>query len=161
AQAPNAMWRSYLDIGSKAFGWDKRHGTGDAQSGPIKTGMGCSVHQWGGGGRGSKAHVDIMADGGVVVKCGTQDLGTGTRTIVAIVAAETLGLPVSGVKPEIGDTNYPFSGGAGGSTAAAGGPAGNRVGAGKGLGGLRSQVGPASGLRPGAARPVNGRIQVQ
>ena len=54
-QAPNAMWRSYLDIGAKAFGWDKRHATGDAQAGPVKTGMGCSVHQWGGGGRGSRA----------------------------------------------------------------------------------------------------------
>ena len=41
------------------------------------------------------------------MKCGTQDLGTGTRTIVAMVTAETLGLPVSAVKPEIGDTMYP------------------------------------------------------
>ena len=39
-----------------------------------------------------------------MIKCGTQDIGTGTRTIVAIVAAETLGLPVSAVKPEIGDS---------------------------------------------------------
>ena len=38
------------------------------------------------------------------MKCGTQDIGTGTRTIVAMVTAETLGLPVSAVKPEIGDT---------------------------------------------------------
>ena len=34
--------------------------------GPIKTGMGCSAHRWGGGGRGSRAHVDIMSDGSVV-----------------------------------------------------------------------------------------------
>ena len=32
------------------------------------------------------------------MKCGTQDLGTGTRTIVAMVTAETLGLPVSAVQ---------------------------------------------------------------
>src|SRR5260370_33025759 len=60
-----------------------------------------------------------MSDGRVVVKCGTQDIGTGTRTIVAMVAAETFGLPVSGVKPEIGDSTLPFSGGSGGSTTAA------------------------------------------
>jgi xanthine dehydrogenase YagR molybdenum-binding subunit len=161
AQAPNAMWRSYLDIGSKAFGWDKRHGTGDAQSGPIKTGMGCSVHQWGGGGRGSKAHVDIMSDGGVVVKCGTQDLGTGTRTIVAIVAAETLGLPVSAVKPEIGDTNYPFSGGSGGSTTAAGVTPAIRMASGKALDALCAKVGPALGVDAEKLVAVNGRIQVQ
>src|SRR5205814_9455917 len=118
--APNAKWGEYLQIGAKAFGWDKRHPTGDPTPGPIKTGFGCSVHQWGGGGRGTQAHCDINADGTVVVKCGTQDLGTGTRTVVAVVAADTFSIPVSNVKPEIGDTMYPASGGSGGSTTAAG-----------------------------------------
>ena len=61
----------------------------------IKTGFGCAVHQWGGGGRGSQARCEIQPDGSVAMKCGTQDIGTGTRTIVAMVTAETLGLPVS------------------------------------------------------------------
>ena len=43
--------------GAKAFGWDKRHATGDPAPGPIKTGMGVSAHRWGGAGRGSKAHM--------------------------------------------------------------------------------------------------------
>jgi xanthine dehydrogenase YagR molybdenum-binding subunit len=117
--APNAMWAEYFARGAKAFGWDKRHATGDPAPGPIKTGMGVSAHRWGGAGRGSRAHMDITSDGGVVIKCGTQDIGTGTRTIVAIVAAETLGLPVSAIKVEIGDSTLPFSGGSGGSTTAA------------------------------------------
>jgi CO/xanthine dehydrogenase Mo-binding subunit len=33
-------------------------------------------------------------DGGVVMRCGTQDLGVGTKTLMAIITAETLGLPV-------------------------------------------------------------------
>src|SRR6267142_1359193 len=94
--------------GAKAFGWDTRHATGDQARGPIKTGMGVSAHRWGGAGRGSRADVDITSDGGVVVKCGTQDIGTGTRTIVAMVAAETFGLPVSAIRPEIGDSTLPF-----------------------------------------------------
>jgi xanthine dehydrogenase YagR molybdenum-binding subunit len=102
--APNAMWRDYLAEGAKTFGWNKRHPTGDPTPGPIKTGMGCSVHQWGGGGRGTQAHIEIASDGSVVMKCGTQDIGTGARTVVAMVTAETLGLPVNMVKPEIGDT---------------------------------------------------------
>src|SRR4030095_151465 len=118
-KAPNAMWAEYFERGAKAFGWDKRHPTGDPTAGPIKTGMGVSAHRWGGAGRGSQAHMDITSDGGVVIKCGTQDIGTGTRTIVTMVAAETLGLPVSAVKAEIGDTILPFSGGSGGSTTAA------------------------------------------
>jgi xanthine dehydrogenase YagR molybdenum-binding subunit len=118
-KAPNAMWADYFTMGAKRFGWDKRHATGDPAPGPIKTGMGVSAHRWGGAGRGSQAHVDIHSDGTIVVKCGTQDLGTGTRTMVAIVAAETFGLPISGVKVEIGDSVLPFSGGSGGSTTAA------------------------------------------
>ena len=51
------------------------------------------------------------------------DQGKVVRTICFVsdrtgVTAETLGLPVSAVKPEIGDTNYPLSGGSGGSTTA-------------------------------------------
>src|SRR5258708_920184 len=47
-KAANAMWADYFTMGAKAFGWDKRHATGDATSGPIKTGMGVSAHRWGG-----------------------------------------------------------------------------------------------------------------
>ena len=52
----------------------------------------------------TQAHCDIDSDGSVVMKCGTQDIGTGTRTIVAIVTAETLGLQSTLITPEIGDT---------------------------------------------------------
>jgi len=45
------------------------------------------------------------------VKLGSQDLGTGTRTCIQIVAAESLGLPFDAVKVEIGDTRYPVSAG--------------------------------------------------
>ena len=38
---------------------------------------------------------------------GTQDLGVGTRTVLAIVAAETLGLPLEAIKVHIGDNRYP------------------------------------------------------
>ncbi|HEX6463094.1 MAG TPA: molybdopterin cofactor-binding domain-containing protein, partial [Vicinamibacterales bacterium] len=62
-EAPNAMWRSYLREGAEAFGWSKRHPTGDPTPGPIKTGMGVAIGTWGGGGRGpSKAHCEIASD---------------------------------------------------------------------------------------------------
>ncbi|BCS36029.1 oxidoreductase [Luteitalea sp. TBR-22] len=117
-QAPNAMWREYFKVGAAKFGWDKRHPTGDPTPGPIKRGMGCAANRWGGGGRGTQAQCEILPDGGVVVRCGTQDLGVGTRTLIAVIAAETLGLQVKDIKVEIGDSNYPFSGGSGGSTTA-------------------------------------------
>ena len=56
-----------------------------------------------------------MPDGSVVMRIGTQDIGTGTRTLVAIVTAETMGLPLEAVKAEIGDSNFPYAPGSGGS----------------------------------------------
>src|SRR3954471_20727725 len=47
---------------------------------------------------------------------GTQDLGTGTRTAIAVVLAETFGIPLSKVKVNIGTSKYPACGGSGGST---------------------------------------------
>jgi xanthine dehydrogenase YagR molybdenum-binding subunit len=158
---PDAMWGEYFQIGAKQFGWDKRHPTGDPTPGPIKNGFGCSAHRWGGGGRGTQAHIDIMSDGSVVVKCGTQDLGTGTRTLVAIVAAETLGLQPSAIKPEIGDTMYPFSGGSGGSTTAASVSPAIRATAGKALDALCAKVGPSLGVDPNTLVASNGRIHVK
>lgn len=160
-QAPDAMWRSYFDIGAKRFGWEKRHPTGDARPGPIKTGMGVSANRWGGGGRGSTAHCDITSDGTVVMKCGTQDIGTGTRTIVAMVTAESLGLPLEAVRAEIGDTLYPFSGGSGGSTTAASVSPAIRITAGQALEALCAKVGPALGVDPAALVASGGRIHVK
>ncbi len=44
---------------------------------------------------------------GVETFLGSQDLGTGTRTVIAIVLAETFGLPLSAVKVNIGSSKYP------------------------------------------------------
>lgn len=160
-RAPNAAWADYFPVGAKAFGWDRRHPTGDPTAGPIKTGFGCAAHRWGGGGRGSQAHIEIANDGSVVMKIGTQDIGTGTRTVVAVVTAETLGLPVSAVKPEIGDTIYPFSGGSGGSTTAASISPALRITAGRALDQLFEQVAPSLGVEPTSLAARDGRIFVK
>ncbi len=160
-RAPNAMWGEYFETGAKAFGWDKRHPTSDPTPGPIKTGFGCSAHRWGGGGRGSQAHIEIAGDGSVVIRIGTQDLGTGARTVVAVVTAETLGVPVSQIKPEIGDTIYPFSGGSGGSTTTASISPALRITAGRALDQLFEKVAPALGAEPAALAARDGRIFVK
>ena len=124
--------------------------------------MGVAINTWGGGGRGpSQAHIDISSDGVVVVKVGTQDLGTGTRTLVAVVAADTLGLPVSAIRPEIGDTMYPISGGSGGSTTAAAISPAIRIAAVNALDALKERVAPALGVEPAALVAAGGRIQVK
>ena len=159
--APSRAWGDYFQQGAKAFGWDKRHATGDPKPGPIKNGFGVSAHQWGGGGRGGRAHCDITSDGSVVMKCGSQDLGTGTRTLVALVTAETLGLPVSAVKPEIGDTMYPVCGASGGSTTAASISPAIRIASGQALDALFAKVAPQLGVAPDMLVAEGGRIHVK
>ena len=160
-EAPNAMWRRYFPIGAERFGWSKRHATGDPAPGPIKRGMGCAANRWGGGGQGSKAHCEINPDGSVVMRCGTQDIGVGTKTIVAMITAETLGLPLTAVKAEIGDSNYPFSGGSGGSTTAPAVSPAIRVTAGRALDALKAKVAPELGVEPAMLVAGGGRVHVK
>ena len=160
-EGPNAMWRAYLRRGAAAFGWDKRHATGDPAPGPIKTGIGVAINTWGGGGRGSQAHCDISSDGVVVVKIGTQDLGTGTRTMIAVVAGETFGLPPTAIRPEIGDTMFPISGASGGSTTAAGVCPAVRIATVNALDALKERVAPTLGVEPAALVASNGRLHVK
>lgn len=160
-KAPDAMWGDYFTMGAKKFGWSKRHATGDGGKGHLKTGMGVSANQWGGGGRAGNAHVDILSDGSVVVKVGTQDIGTGTRTVVPMVAAETLGVPLSTVRGEIGDTILPFAGASGGSTATAGIVPAIRIAVGRAREVLLARVAPSMGVDASTLEIVDGRVRVK
>ena len=60
----------------------------------------------------------VHADGHVGVVSGAQDIGTGTRTLLAVLVAEELGLPVARVDVRVGDTVFPAGPGSGGSTTA-------------------------------------------
>jgi xanthine dehydrogenase YagR molybdenum-binding subunit len=105
--------------------------------------------------------VDVTADGSVTVKIGTQDLGTGTRTIVPQIAAETLGLPVRAITEVIGDSALPFAGVSGGSTATAGvGPA-VRIAAGRARDALFAKVALALNVAPASLVATRGRIQTR
>jgi xanthine dehydrogenase YagR molybdenum-binding subunit len=53
--------------------------------------------------------VHVNPDGTAIVRIGTQDIGTGTRTILAQVCAEELGIPMGDVRVEIGDTESPYA----------------------------------------------------
>ena len=113
---PNKIRQREYAIGIERFGWKQKYKPPGSSPGPIKVGVGCAGATWGGGGRGSEAEVRINPDGSVEVRCGTQDLGTGTRTLVAVVAAEVFGLKPEQITAKIGDTQFPPSGGSGGSS---------------------------------------------
>ncbi|HUI05768.1 MAG TPA: xanthine dehydrogenase family protein molybdopterin-binding subunit [Verrucomicrobiae bacterium] len=116
---PSEIRRREYTVGREKFGWNQKYKTPGTSPGPVKVGIGCAGATWGGGGHGSHAEVQINPDGSVEVRCGTQDLGTGTRTLVAMVAAEVFGLKPGQINARIGDTQFPPSGASGGSTTAA------------------------------------------
>jgi xanthine dehydrogenase YagR molybdenum-binding subunit len=75
-------------------------------TGRFVRGVGMASQVWGGaGGPPAYAVVRLNRDGTALVQTGTQDLGTGARTIFAQIAAEALGLPLKAVRIVVGDTD--------------------------------------------------------
>src|SRR5258708_32733498 len=96
--------------------WKKNgHHRGVSGNGPVKRGLGLALSTWGGAGHARTCKTTIHPDASVEVGLATQDLGTGTRTMVAMIAAETFGLPLSAIKVKRGANSSPNSGGSGGS----------------------------------------------
>ncbi|MBX3131845.1 MAG: xanthine dehydrogenase family protein molybdopterin-binding subunit [Gemmatimonadaceae bacterium] len=83
----------------------------------LRRGVGVSAQIWStGGGPPSYATVRLNSDGSADVLAGSQDLGTGTRTILAQVAADALGHKLEQVRAVIGDTGAtPYAGNSWGS----------------------------------------------
>ncbi len=113
-------------IGAKEIGWSERRAAGARGSAPHRRrGMGMASQIWGGGG-GPPAYatVHFETDGTAILRVGVQDIGTGTRTAVAQVCADEIGLTLDQVRVRLGDTDAPFGPGSGGSvTLASIGPA--------------------------------------
>jgi xanthine dehydrogenase YagR molybdenum-binding subunit len=99
------------DIGGEEIGWSKRKPGGSRGSAPgLRRGMGMASQTWSGGGTPpAYATVHVNPDGTAIVRIGTQDIGTGTRTILAQICAEELGIPFGDVRVEIGDTESPYA----------------------------------------------------
>jgi xanthine dehydrogenase YagR molybdenum-binding subunit len=112
------IYEAEIAMGAELIGWrDKRKPRGQNGSGPIKRGLGMALHQWGGGGSpGRKVSCTINPDGSVELKTATQDIGTGARTILAIIAAEILGLKPTDIISNIGNSTFPPGQPSGGST---------------------------------------------
>ena len=113
-------------IGAREIGWSSRkRGGSPGSTKHRRRGLGMASQIWfGGGGPPAFATVHLNPDGTAVVRSGTQDIGTGTRTILAQICAEELGIGVREVRVDIGDTDAPYGPiSAGSLTAASVGPA--------------------------------------
>ncbi len=99
------------DVGAKEIGWQHRKPEGTRGSAPYrKRGYGMASQLWGGSGLPpAYATVHLNPDGTAVLRCGTQDIGTGTRTVLAQIVAEELGIEIGDVRVELGDTNSQYA----------------------------------------------------
>ena len=85
--------------------WERRHEVRARSTDRVKCGVGLASQIWyGGGGPPSYAWVRIGSDGHAAVVTAGQDVGTGTRTALAQIAAEELALPLEHVTLSLGDT---------------------------------------------------------
>ncbi len=162
--APKARQDLYsyqFDKAAEIAEWKARWKPRGQSKGPVKQGMGLGFGAWGGGGHTSHCEVTLHADGSVQVDIGTQDLGTGTRTIISQVAAETLGLPIAALKVNIGSNDLPPDNASGGSTTVGGVSASTRKAAVNALAKLFDAVAPALGVTSDQLEAVDGRIRVK
>ncbi|MCS7186481.1 MAG: xanthine dehydrogenase family protein molybdopterin-binding subunit [Armatimonadetes bacterium] len=122
---PNEIRQKQWLIGAERIGWKQKWQPWGSQKGVKRRGLGCAASAWGGGGGpGSQPEVRIHPDGRVEVLLGTQDIGTGTKTVVGAAAIEALGLTPEFLRSEkfvvqIGDTRLGRSGTSGGSVTTA------------------------------------------
>jgi xanthine dehydrogenase YagR molybdenum-binding subunit len=106
--------------GAQAFGWDKRNPTPCAmRDGSELVGWGMATGIWEALQMETAARIVLTANGHAEVTCATSDIGTGTYTIMAQVAADMLGLPLENVTVRLGDSTLPHSPVEGGSWTAA------------------------------------------
>jgi xanthine dehydrogenase YagR molybdenum-binding subunit len=102
-------------IGADKIGW-KQRGRPGAGAGPIKQGIGVGQSMW----RrivdmNSACEIRIVRDGSVQLRSSVMDIGTGTRTALAMIVAEDLGRSPGDIDIEIGDTRWPIGPASGGS----------------------------------------------
>jgi xanthine dehydrogenase YagR molybdenum-binding subunit len=112
--------RECYQQGAKAFGWDKRKAEPRVmRDGHELVGRGMATGVWEALQMPMGCRIVLTANGHAEVACATSDIGTGTYTIMAQVAADMLGLPLDNVAIKLGDSTLPHSMVEGGSWTAA------------------------------------------
>ena len=109
-----------LTLGARKFGWSKRTPeVGSMKKDGLTLGWGMASCSWIAERVSAEAMVDLRSDGTARVSCGTQDIGTGTYTILAQIISEKTGLPLDRIEVVLGDTALPPGPISGGSWATA------------------------------------------
>lgn len=109
-----------LQLGAEKFGWSRRTSeVGSMRKGDLILGWGVACASWGAGRGVSETAVSLRSDGTARVSSGTQDIGTGTYTVMAQVVSDKTGIPIEKINVVLGDSSLPPGPTSGGSTATA------------------------------------------
>jgi xanthine dehydrogenase YagR molybdenum-binding subunit len=108
-------------LGMEKFGWNKRDPRPRSMTSADGwlVGYGMATATYPGYRQGASARAQMFADGHAVVSSATQDIGTGTYTVMTQVAADALGLPLEQVRFTLGDSSLPPAPVSGGSMSVA------------------------------------------
>src|SRR5712672_1192639 len=97
-----------LEVGAQKFGWSKRTPeVASMKRDGLTLGWGMAGCTWVAARFPAEATVHLRSDGTVRVACGTQDIGTGTYTILAQIASEKTGVTLDKIEVALGDTALP------------------------------------------------------
>ena len=108
--------RECYRVGAERFGWNRRSPQPRSMRADGKlVGMGMATATYPALRQGASASARVLPDGSAVVRSGSQDLGTGTYTVMTQVAADALGIAPGKLRFELGDTDYPQAPVSGGS----------------------------------------------
>jgi xanthine dehydrogenase YagR molybdenum-binding subunit len=153
------VYKEEFAVAEGLMDWNKRwHPRNKGDQGPIRQGLGLAFHTWSGTAHPTSCNLTINPDGSVVISAGTQDIGTGTRTVIAIVAAETFGLDVAAIQVEIGESAYPPSAGSGGSGTVGGMGSAVRRASVDALHALFAKIAGGLGVQPGVLQASGGQV---
>ncbi len=109
-----------LQLGADKFGWSRRMPeVGSMRKGDLILGWGVAAASWGAGRGPSAATVNLLPDGSARVSSATQDIGTGTYTVIAQAVSDKTGIPVEKIDVVLGSSSLPPGPMSGGSTATA------------------------------------------
>ena len=112
--------RECYRVGAEKFGWARRTPQPRSmRAGRTLVGWGMATATYPANRRPAKASASIFPDGTALVRSGSHELGTGTYTVMAQIAADALGMPVAKVRFELGDSALPEAPGSGGSQSVA------------------------------------------
>jgi xanthine dehydrogenase YagR molybdenum-binding subunit len=97
-----------LTLGAEKFGWrDRSPEIGSMRSGDVVFGWGVAGASWIAERFAAEVSIELREDGTADVRCGTQDIGTGTYTMLAQIASHELAIPLERVRVTLGDTDLP------------------------------------------------------